>query len=275
MNRHPPYEITQEHIDTYHRDGVVLLPGLIDAEWIERMQDAIARVSADPGQYGVMGPSAGKMISVCYVWRNDPDFRAYVEASPIGEAVGKVIGAKWIRVYHDHLFSKPALSPSIMPWHCDETAWPVTGEMAPNIWTAFSPVNEQNGRVEYVAGWHRHCVEQGLTFGFRPDQAGGLCPNFEEERGNPDFPFRFVTFDMAPGDAVIFHPHTPHFSKGNDSPDMARTGLAVRLFGDDVRWKNAPYKAGIPGIEVMPEGEQPDSDLLPVIWRRDAALASA
>lgn len=277
MNRHPLHEITQEQIDTYHRDGVVVLRNLIDAEWIERMQAAIARVSADPAEYGVMGPSAGKnkMISVCYVWRNDPDFRAYVEESPIGEAVGKIIGAQWIRVYHDHLFSKPALSPSIMPWHCDETAWPVTGEMAPNIWTAFTPVNAENGRVEYVAGWHRHCVDNGLTFGFTPDQAGGLCPNFEAERNNPDFPFRFVTFDMEPGDAVIFHPHTPHFSKGNDSPDMARTGLAVRMFGDDVRWKNAPYKAGIPGIDTMPEGEQPDSDLLPIIWRRDEALQSA
>jgi len=277
MNRHPQFAITQDHIDTYARDGVVLLRGLLDAEWVERMQAAIARVAADPGRYGTLGPSNGAMLSVCYLWRNDPDFRSFVMDSPIAEATGRVIGANHIRMYHDHLFSKPALSPSIMPWHCDETAWPVSGEMAPNIWTAFTPVNEENGRIEYIAGWHRHCVENGLTFGFRPDQAGGLCPNFEAERDNSDFAFRFVTFDMEPGDAVIFHPHTPHFSKGNDSATLARTGLAVRLFGHDVRWRNAPYKAAIPGIEAMPEGELVDgsAEVLPILWRRDDLSVAA
>ena len=273
MNRHPPFAITQEAIATYQRDGVVLLPGLLDGEWVARIQAAVARVAQDPGQYGLLGPSNGAMLSVCYLWRKDPEFAAFVQESPIAEAVGQIIGAQWIRMYHDHLFVKPPLSPSIMPWHCDETAWPVTGEMAPNIWTALSPVNAENGRIEYIGGWHRHCIENGLTFGFNAQQGAGLCPNFEAERDNPDFPFRFIAFDMEPGDAVIFHPHTPHFSKGNLSPTQQRAGLAVRLFGDDVRWRNAPYKAPIPGIDVLPEGEAPNSDLLPLLWQREAVLA--
>ena len=273
MNRDLPYPITDAHIETYRRDGVVLLPGLLDAEWIDRMRDAIARVSADPARYGVLGPSHGAMVSVCYMWREDADFRDFVTRSPIAEAVGRVIGADWIRMFHDHLFVKPPLSPAIMPWHCDETAWPVTGEMAPNIWTAFSPVNAENGRIEYIGGWHRHCVDKGLTFGFRPDQGAGLCPNFEAERDNPEFPFRFISFDMEPGDSVIFHPHTPHFSKGNGSAALARIGLAVRLLGSDVHWHNADYKAPIPGVADMPEGERPDHALLPVLWEREAALA--
>jgi len=275
MNHDLPYPITPEHIETYTREGVVLLRGLLDGEWVERMQTAIARVAEDPGQFGTLGPSNGAMLSVCYLWRNNPDFADFVAKSPIAEAVGRVIGAKWIRMYHDHLFVKPPKSPSIMPWHCDETAWPVTGEMAPNIWTALSPVNQENGRIEYIGGWHRHCVDNGLTFGFKADQGNGLCPNFEAERDNPDFPFRFITYDMEPGDAVIFHPHTPHFSKGNDSATLARAGLAVRLFGDDVRWHNAPYKAPIPGITDMPEGEHPDADVLPILWQREPVTALA
>jgi len=50
-----PYAITQDHIDTYARDGVVVLRGLLDAPWVERMQAAIARVAADPGRYGTLG----------------------------------------------------------------------------------------------------------------------------------------------------------------------------------------------------------------------------
>lgn len=270
MNTRPLNPITQEHIETYRRDGVVVVRGMLDGEWIAKMQRAISDLSSAPEQYGLLGPSHGAMTSVCFMWRKAGAFRDFVLQSPIGEVVGRVIGANTIRVYHDHLFVKPPKSPKIMPWHCDETAWPVTGEMAPNIWTALSPVDGTNGRIEYVAGFHRHCIERGLKFGFRPDQANGLCPDFEKQRNDPDFPFRIVAFDMEPGDAVIFHPHTPHFSRGNDSPDQARIGLAVRVFGDDVRWYPAAYKAPIPGVGEMPEGKAPDGELFPVIWRRSA-----
>jgi ectoine hydroxylase-related dioxygenase (phytanoyl-CoA dioxygenase family) len=207
--------------------------------------------------------------------RHEGAFRDFALRSPIGEVVGRVIGAQTIRLYHDHLFAKPARSPKIMPWHCDETAWPVLGEMAPNIWTAFTPVTAVNGRVEYVAGYHRHCIERGLRFGFRPDQANGVCPDFEQLRNDPQFPFRIVAFDMEPGDAVIFHPHTPHFSKGNHSESLARVGLAVRLFGDDVRWYNAAFKAAIPGVPELPEGQPPDGDYFPVIWRRQSVATAS
>lgn len=275
MNRHPLRPITDEDIETYKRDGVVCLRGVIDQEWIDRMQAAIGRIVADPEGKGNLGPSHGRMTSICYLSRTQKDFEDFVKLSPMAEAVGRVIGSNTIRLYHDHLFVKPPQSPTVMRWHCDETAWPVIGEMVPNVWTAFSKVDEENGRVEYLAGWHRHCVDNGIRFGFKPDQESGVCPDFEAERNNPDFPFRFVTFDMEPGDCVIFHPHTPHFSKGNMSMDRDRAGLALRLFGDDVVWRNTPIKAPIPGVPVLPEGEHPEGEFFPVLWSRDEELAKA
>jgi hypothetical protein len=56
---------------------------------------------------------------------------------------------------------------------------------------------------------------------------------------------------------------------------LARAGLAVRLFGDDVRWRNAPYKAPIPGLATLPEGEHPEGAMLPVLWRREDSMAAA
>jgi ectoine hydroxylase-related dioxygenase (phytanoyl-CoA dioxygenase family) len=268
MNKHPLRAITQTDIETYARDGVVLIKNMLDDEWIERMRAAIDRAVAEPEAHGILSISHGPMTSICYMSRNIPAFLDFALESPIGEVVGRVIGADTIRFYHDHLFVKPPRSPKVMTWHCDETAWPVTGEMVPNIWTAFSPINGENGRIEYIAGFHRYCVDRNTHFGFTQDQADGVCPDFEAERDNPDFPFRFVTFDMEPGDAVIFHPLTPHFSKGNMSETEARVGLAVRVFGDDVRWWNPPYKAGIPGLEPQPDGLAPEGDLFPVLWRR-------
>ncbi|MDE0243791.1 MAG: phytanoyl-CoA dioxygenase family protein [Gammaproteobacteria bacterium] len=276
MNKRPLNPITAEHRNTYRRDGVVHLRQMFDRRWIERLRQGVDRLLKDPERHGIPGPSHGAaMASVCFMWRRPGVFRDFVLNSPVGEVVGRVIGADTIRAYHDHLFHKPPGSRKVMVWHCDETAWPVTGEMAPNIWVALTPVDRENGRVEYVAGFHRHCMENDLHFGFAPDQADGLCPDFEKERNNLDFPFRFVSFDMEPGDAVVFHPSTPHYSQGNHSSARPRTGLAVRVFGDDVRWYPAAYKASIPGVDALPEGEAPSGKFFPVIWRRgdaDSAL---
>ena len=265
MNRHPLNPITDEHRADYARDGVVCLRGMFDQEWIARLRRVADRVIADPEKFGVIGPSQGDtMTSVCFVNRTDADVRDFVLNSPAAEITGRVIGAREIRLYHDHLFHKPPHSPKIMQWHVDATAWPVTGEMAPNIWLALTPTNAENGRVEFVAGHHRYCVDNGISYGFRADQAGGLCPNFESRRDDPNT--RFVTWDLEPGDALLFHPSTPHFSKGNDSASQHRTGIALRLFGDDVRWNPLDYKARIPGVDRLTPGERPSGEFFPVLW---------
>ncbi|MDX2223121.1 MAG: phytanoyl-CoA dioxygenase family protein [Rhodospirillaceae bacterium] len=278
MNRHPLQPITDDDRAAYARDGAVCLRGMFDAGWIARMRAAAERVIAEPARYGILGPSQdATMTSVCYMWRTDPDFRAFAFESPAAEITGRVIGSRTIRMYHDHLFHKAPNSPRIMQWHIDATAWPVIGEMAPNIWVALTPVDAENGRIEFVAGHHRQLVDRGMQYGFKADQASGPCPDFEKERGNPST--RFITWDLAPGDAVLFHPYTPHFSKGNVSPDRPRIGLAMRLFGDDVVWDPRSYKAMVPGVDraALRPGERPDGEFFPVLWRetggqqRDAA----
>jgi ectoine hydroxylase-related dioxygenase (phytanoyl-CoA dioxygenase family) len=267
----PLQPITQAHVEAYVRDGAVCLRGMFAPAWIARVRAIADRIMADPTAHGLPGPSQGDtMTSVCFVTRTDPEWRALILDSPAGEIVGRVIGARTIRLYHDHLFAKPPRSPKIMQWHIDATAWPVTGEMAPNIWIALSPVTAENGRIEFVAGHHRTLVDNGILYGFREGHWDGPCPNFETRRGDPAV--RFVTWDLAPGDAVLFHPYTPHFSKGNNSADQSRVALALRVFGDDVRWNPIAGKARIPDLDpaAMVPGEPPRGPLFPVMWSVDS-----
>ena len=105
------------------------------------------------------------MTSVSFLWRKQGPFRDFVMNSPAGEVVGRVIEADTIQIFHDHLFHKPAGSPSVMQWHADHL-WPFTGTMVPNIWVALSPVNQENGRIEFVAGYHT--ILHGDRFAVRP-----------------------------------------------------------------------------------------------------------
>lgn len=266
--------VTQDHIDRYRADGVVCLRRVVDEVWLKRLQEAASSIIDDPGSSGgIVRPSHGGMVSISFMWRQPGVIRDFIFESSIGETVGKVIGAEHIRIFHDHLFSKPPMSPMVMPWHLDATVWPTKGEMAPNIWIALSPVNQENGRIEFLAGYHQYCVENKIEYGMKPEQGDGLCPDFEGERNNPDFPHRFVTWDLEPGDAVVFHPSTPHYSKGNCSPDAPRSGLALRMFGDDATWNTEPsYKMEIPGIayDSIHDGDSINHELLPVVWERDS-----
>jgi ectoine hydroxylase-related dioxygenase (phytanoyl-CoA dioxygenase family) len=275
MNTRPLNPITDQHREEYARDGVVCLRQMFDADWIARLNDAAARVIADPERHGVTGPSHGNMTSVAYLWREPGAFRDFVFNSPLGEIVGSVIGANVIQLFHDHLFHKPPLSPREMKWHPDHL-WPFHGSMVPNIWTALSPVTRENGRIEFLAGYHRYCQENGLRFG--PAGGGRPFPDFAELVARADPQFRVVTWDLEPGDAVLFHVDTPHYSKGNDSPTQARTGLAVRVIGDDATWCTEPGLAPIPGLDyqAMPAGQHPEaSEFLPIIWRRDSVSIRA
>lgn len=275
MNKRPLNPITQDHIDDYRRDGVVCLRQMFDSEWIASLQKGAADVMANPAEYGSLSISHGPMTSVSHLWRKPGPFRDFALNSPVGEVVGRTIGSRRIQMFHDHLFSKPPQSPKVMNWHADHV-WPFNGQMCPNIWTALTPVNATNGRIEFLAGYHRYCVENGVRYG--PAGNGENCPDFEAFRDDPDFPFRFVTWDLEPGDAVLFHVDIPHFSKGNMSADLHRTGLAVRVIGDDATWNPRPGLAPVPGIDTttMPEGVHPEpSEHLPVIWEDDAAAAVA
>jgi ectoine hydroxylase-related dioxygenase (phytanoyl-CoA dioxygenase family) len=271
MNKHPLNPITDQHIADYRRDGVVCLRQMFDTEWIDKLRDAAADVAADPETYGQTGPSHGAMTSVSFLWRKDGVFRDFIENGPVGEVVGRVIEADTIQIFHDHLFHKPAKSPAIMRWHADHL-WPFTGTMIPNIWIALSPVNKENGRIEFVAGYHTYCQETGSRFGPAGD-GNFFFPDFEAERDNPEFPFKFVTWDLQPGDAVLFHVDIPHYSKGNDSEELSRTGLAVRVLGDDSYWCPREGLTPIAGVDTLAqtEGEHPhDVPELPIIWTRPA-----
>ncbi len=272
----PLQPVTAEHRAAYARDGVVCLRGMFAPEWVARMRRLADTIMGDPGRHGHLGPSQGEdMTSVCFMSRKDAELRDLILNSPAGEISGRVIGSSTIRLYHDHLFAKPPQSSRIMKWHIDATAWPVTGEMAPNIWIALSPVTAENGRIEFVAGYHRHLVDNNILYGYRDGHWDGACPDFETRRGDPSL--RFVTWNLEPGDAVLFHPFTPHFSRGNASIDQPRVALALRLFGDDVCWNPIEGKARIPDVspENMQPGKSPDGPFFPVLWRDPSAARGA
>lgn len=240
MNPEPLQPITEEDRETFERDGVVLLRGILDDEWLELLADAIEADIADPapGYHGYQSPEGGYFHGNFDNWRHDQRFARYCLGSPLPHLAAELLGCRSVNLFYDQLFVKEATTPSPTPWHNDQPYWPVAGRQLMSFWVSLDPVTLDSGGLEFIRGshlWDRWF--QPRTFGtggyqYEENPAYEPIPDFDTQRSELDI----VSWDMEPGDLLAFHALTVHGSGGNTRSDRRRRGYTVRYAGDDVSY---------------------------------------
>lgn len=272
MNRQPIRPISQEDIDAYNHNGVVCLRKVFDQDWIDLLRPLAKEARLDRSKFGLL-PTVG---SARYMARTMPEFRRYAFESPLGEAVGKVLQSKKIRFFFDEVFSKEPNSAQQTIWHSDRAGWPVVGKMVPSFWFPLTPITKANS-LECIAGSHNH---DQLYWLFSPNarqmirpQDRPIQPDGEALRDEEGI--TFLSWDMEPGDALVIHPWTLHFSSGNPTDDW-RFAISTRVFGDDIRWQPRPDCVNLAGVSLdeMIPGEAPQGPLFPIIYNEDGPCDS-
>jgi ectoine hydroxylase-related dioxygenase (phytanoyl-CoA dioxygenase family) len=276
MNREPLNPITEDDIAAYERDGAVCLRRMFDAQWIERMNRAVNRVMeaqhpmARPREVTkALGGKSGRYHINSFVWHWDDDFRDWVMQSPMARIAARMMGADEVRVFYDQVFVKEPQTAEMTDWHQDLPFWPVRGNDILSIWVALTPVNHENSAVEYIAGSHKWGKFYAAAIPDKdPRFASSLepCPNFSREKSNPAY--RFLSWQLEPGDCVLHHPLTVHGAEGNFSPSRRRVGISTRYFGRDCRWDPRPATMKVTGDPVVEAGARPENDrIFPVAHR--------
>jgi ectoine hydroxylase-related dioxygenase (phytanoyl-CoA dioxygenase family) len=262
LNRTPAKPITDEDRATYARDGVVCLRGVFDPEWIETLVPAAYRLAAGE-DFGLLPTFPGRNTV-----RTIPEFRRFVFDSPMAEAGARVIGATEARLFFDEVFAKPPQSTAKTIWHCDRMGWPVEGKMVPSLWIPITPITKSNC-LECLAGSQTQDVRYWLFSSnarkmIKPDDRPGH-PDCEPLRNDPAA--RILSWDMEPGDMLVLHPWTLHYSGGNPTAQW-RIALSVRIFGDDIVWAPRPDCVNLAGVsfDEMLEEQRPKGPLFPLLW---------
>ncbi len=277
MNREPLHPITESDVAQFERDGVICLRGMFDAEWIARMNRAVDRIKdaqhplARPREVTkALGGKSGRYHINSFVWPWDEDFKAWVLESPCAEIAARLMRADEVRLFYDQVFVKEPQTAEMTDWHQDLPFWPMRGNDIASVWVALTTVNQDNSAVEYVAGSHKWGKFYAAAI---PDKDPRFksdlepCPNFSQQKGNPQY--RFLSWDMAPGDCLVHHPLTVHGAEGNFSPTRRRVGISTRYFGRDACWDPRPATMKITGDPVLEPGRRPEDDrVFPVAWRR-------
>ncbi|KAE9632799.1 phytanoyl-CoA dioxygenase family protein [Parasedimentitalea maritima] len=260
--------ITQDHIDQYQRDGVVLIRGLF-ANQVEQLRAGVAVNMEDPGPYASNNDKAGesgRFFDDYCNWTRISEFKDAIETSPVAEVASDLMGSKSVQMFHDHVLVKEPGTSMATPWHQDGPYYFVEGKQTISFW---SPLDEvTNAALRCVAGSHRWEKEVLPTRWvseqdfFADDGQYMPVPDPDAED------MTVLEYPMQPGDAVAFNFKTLHGARGNTSTSRRRA-FSLRLVGDDARYveRPGPTSPPYPGHEMVP-GQRLRQDWFPMLLQR-------
>lgn len=247
LSAQPLRPVTAAERESYDRDGAVVLRGILQPEWIERMRGAIDRILAasDTGglEYSEKG-SGGRYYGDFFLWLRHPDFRAIALDSPLPALARDLMEAREVTFFYDQLLVKEPMTREETPWHQDLPYWPLRGNDILSFWVPFDHVAPEGGAMRYVKGSHR----SGTLYAPRAFSKDSGFAEIYARMGLPEAPPVEALLDGAellvcavePGDIVVHHPLTFHWSPGNLSPGHRRRALALRYIGDDAVYDSRP-----------------------------------
>jgi ectoine hydroxylase-related dioxygenase (phytanoyl-CoA dioxygenase family) len=297
MRAKPLRPVTHEEIEAFHRDGAVLIRGVLGQEWVDLAREGLDSAIAEPDQ---LSGNVGVRVDQFPATRAT-GLRRIVDESPVAEIVGSALRSA-VRFYMDQLFHKPAGPIAPTPWHQDTCYYNIDGHDLIRAWLSPDPV-PRNASLEVVRGSHRWNVtyrplagrdpqidpqaqqmlenavagermlgveayDQWSYFSGVRDPSLPLVPDIESHRDSYDI----IGWDYEPGDVILFHGHVLHSARGNVTATHPRRTHASLWAGRDVRYLHRvgqiiPDPVGLYAHE--PVSGQPLSDfpdVFPLAW---------
>ena len=284
MNQQLPREITQAEIDRYHRDGVVLLKSMFDAEWIELLDQGLEKNSQNPthrARTWDRDAEGRTMFWDSQAWQGIEEYQQFVFNSPAAELAGKLLKSRQINFFFDAVFVRSPGTQFSTPWHQDEPYWSIEGYDTCTLWMPLVPVTRKSA-LAYVPGSHLNPqIFDQYNFGnLNPDGKSDVDQvDFSgiAEDSIPDIdadPDRYgvISWDMEPGDCVAFNSRILHGGSGKLEADRDLRVFTSKWVGDDVRIKFRECGMDPDHSKIMTEyglkpGDRPGTDLYPRIWQ--------
>jgi ectoine hydroxylase-related dioxygenase (phytanoyl-CoA dioxygenase family) len=285
MNTNLPRTITPAEIETYDQDGVVLLKGLFDTDWIELLDQGLAanRENPTPRAHTWDRDDAGRATFYdSQAWQQIDQYRQFVFTSPCAEIAGQLMQSDHINFFFDAIFVRTPGTQFATPWHQDEPYWTVDGYDTCSIWMPLVPVAKESA-LAFVPGSHRTgktYIQRNFGELNHDDDGAAHEVDFSGVDGEP-FPdidsdpagFGVISWDMEPGDCVAFNGRMIHGGSGNLDGDRDLRVFNTKWLGDDVRVKFRDHGMDPDHSAIMAEhglkpGDRPGTDLYPEVWAR-------
>jgi ectoine hydroxylase-related dioxygenase (phytanoyl-CoA dioxygenase family) len=263
--------VSPQIIEAFRRDGAAPLRGIVSASDIEALRAGVDSLLAKPSPRAKIANAAddpGQFFEDFCNWRDQAEFRRFVERGSLSAISAELMGAREVRFYHDHVLVKQGGARTPTPWHQDQPYYNIDGRQTVSFWIPLDPVSRET-TLEFLAGSHLGPWLMPRSFARReakwfPEGALADLPDIEADRDS----FPILGWALEPGDAVVFHMLTLHAASG--SPTRRRV-FSARFIGEDITHAPRPWVTSpeFPGLtDDLPAGAAMDHPLFPVVWPR-------
>ncbi|MFA7440538.1 MAG: phytanoyl-CoA dioxygenase family protein [Sphingomonadaceae bacterium] len=241
-------------------DGAIHIPGLIPPGMLPTLAAifdwSIANPSNNAHNFEPTPASPGRFyadINNPMIPRGGSPYDALLVESHLGDVLKELWGSRAIWFLYEQVLLKEGGATRRTPWHQDSSYLPIKGDMIAVIWITLEETPAENA-LEFVQASHRGPLYDGSAFDPADDTVpvygdGSMprLPDIEADRGK----WPILSWDVQPGDALVFHPATLHGGAPTRAGYRRRT-LSLRFFGEDATYQ--PRSAnGVRGIGI--EGE--------------------
>jgi len=254
MTAHPLADLAER----YRRDGFVHAQGLLPADEVmdlaKAVDEAVARRKAhDTRALDEKTPYEQSFIQCQYLWEDFPGVRGLTFHQTLGAALGALLDAERVRLWHDQALYKEAGGRETEA-HQDHAYWPIAEDATITAWIPLAPVDEVTGCMGYVPGSHR--ADLAFVDIFRTPGAG------QDLLQRQTVPPVFVP--ARPGDVLFHHGRTVHMAKPNRSGATRRAYTAIYFKDGCTRSGDRPHPSvDRDGIAV---GARIGGPATPVVW---------
>lgn len=256
--------LSQEQIDQYHRDGVLVVEDVIKGPLLERLRADFAKWAKESetheAPYGssfdgrprfdLQPPADGKPAALRRVQSPTEVSDAYYEAmadSPVTDMVADLLGPD-VKFHHSKINSKLPGSATEVKWHQDFPFTPHSNSDLVTVLMMVDPVTEQNGPLAVAPGTHK-----GPIYSLWHDGAftGAVDDDVEAEMKDKS------QLCMGSAGSVCFmHTRVAHGSEPNNSDHPRTLFISVYSAGDAMPCSPNPLPSEHMGLFVR--GQDPN-----------------
>ncbi len=216
--------LTQDQVDTFHRDGYVVVRQLIPKEMVVELVRDYDRAAR--GEFDVPAwknrIATGKTLQLGNPSLNIPGWEDHEYRHRIVQ-IGKELLGEDIDYRYDQLIYKPPHSPVELLWHQDAGyGWPgEANHRSMTCWLALSRATKEMGSLQFIPGSHLEGIAEHIDAQHKSPINKALEVIVDESQAK--------VVEYEPGDATFHHGRSLHYSSGN-STDEPRRGLSTHLW---------------------------------------------
>lgn len=218
--------------ETLDRDGVVHLKGALTSDGLARLEAAIEWSFANPS------PTARKFYpddSALFFEDRGQNHRDVARAIGLDSMVGALWGEDQMWYMGEQLFLKEGGFSRRTPWHQDTSYLRMRGSQLIACWISLDPLPKEHC-LEFVRGSHKGVLYNGSAFDDGDDTAPlykhSPLPRLPDIQANREA-FDIASWDLTPGDIIVFHLGILHGGAGT-APGLRRRTVSMRFMGPNV-----------------------------------------